>query len=176
VVLDKDGLSALGVMGELAVDVYGRGMNLAGHLQSLYDKYGEFVSNNGYFIVKDPSAVPKILDQATNHGRFDNLRSVGPYEVVRIRYLGEPGYDSSTRDRLPALPTSASSPMLTLWFGNGCVAHVRGSGTEPKLKYYVELRGEPGAPREQVQRDLDAMSSAVLDALLRPDESGLLKP
>lgn len=47
VVFDKDGISALGVFTELAYNVYHRGMSLAQHVQSLYDKYGEFVSNNG---------------------------------------------------------------------------------------------------------------------------------
>lgn len=47
VVFDKDGISALGVFTELAYSVYHKGLNLAKHMQSLYDKYGEFVSNNG---------------------------------------------------------------------------------------------------------------------------------
>lgn len=47
VVFDKDGISALGVLTELAYSVYHKGANLAKHMQSLYDKYGEFVSNNG---------------------------------------------------------------------------------------------------------------------------------
>ena len=47
VVFDKDGISALGVFTELAYDAYHNGLNLAKHMQSLYDKYGEFVSNNG---------------------------------------------------------------------------------------------------------------------------------
>jgi phosphomannomutase len=176
VIFDKDGLSAMGVLCELAMDVYSRGLTLSRHLQSLYDKYGEFVSNNGYYFVPDVSVVSMLLDQATNHGRFDKLQSVGPYKVNRIRYLGEPGYDSSTPDRLPTLPTSRSSPLLTLWFENGCVAQMRGSGTEPKFKYYIELRGKPGVPRAQVEEDLNAMSSLVLCELLRPDENGLRKP
>ena len=49
VVFDKDGISALGVFTELAYSVYHKGLNLAKHMQRLYDKYGEFVSNNGKF-------------------------------------------------------------------------------------------------------------------------------
>ena len=47
VVFDKDGISAMGVFTELAYHVYHKGLTLAKHMQSLYDKYGEFVSNNG---------------------------------------------------------------------------------------------------------------------------------
>jgi phosphomannomutase len=44
-------------------------------------------------------------------------------------------------DQKTVLPASTSSQHLTFTFRNGCVANLRGSGTEPKLKYYVELHG-----------------------------------
>lgn len=46
-IFDKDGISALSVFAELSLFVYHQGLNLSKHMQSLYDKYGEFVSNNG---------------------------------------------------------------------------------------------------------------------------------
>jgi phosphomannomutase len=63
VVFDKDGISALGVFTELAYNVYHKGMSLAQHVQSLYDKYGEFVSNNGELMrsgVTDPCLKPDL--------------------------------------------------------------------------------------------------------------------
>lgn len=46
-VFDKDGVSAMSIFAELTYHVYHNGLTLAKHMQSLYDKYGEFVSNNG---------------------------------------------------------------------------------------------------------------------------------
>jgi phosphomannomutase len=180
VIYDKDGLSAMGVMCELALCVYNQGSTLCEHLQSLYDEYGEFVCSNGYYLVDDVSVVPPMLQAASAKIFGDNggsaLGSVGPYKVSRIRYLGEPGRDSSTSDGAPTLPTSNSSPMLTLWFENGCVAQFRGSGTEPKFKYYIEMKGQPGVSRANVERDLLAMSAAILPELLHPERNGLRKP
>ena len=34
--------------------------------------------------------------------------------------------------------------MITFYFENGCVATLRTSGTEPKIKYYTELACKPG--------------------------------
>lgn len=34
--------------------------------------------------------------------------------------------------------------MITFYFENGCVATLRTSGTEPKIKYYTELACRPG--------------------------------
>lgn len=42
------------------------------------------------------------------------------------------------------LPVSKSSQMITFYFENGCVATLRTSGTEPKIKYYTEFACKPG--------------------------------
>jgi phosphomannomutase len=169
VLFDKDGISALGVFGELALHVYNEGKTLAEHMQSLYDTYGEFVCNNGYYFLENPSIAKSIIDEIPIH----SLTSVGPYKVTAVRYLGEPGYDSMQADKLPTLPTDAKSPMLTIRFSNGGVAQFRASGTEPKFKYYIELKGEPGVSREVVEQDLQDMSAILLEELVQPSKHGL---
>jgi phosphomannomutase len=173
VIFDKDGISALGVFAELSYAIYQRNMNLSQYMQSLYDNYGEFVSNNGYYFVSDPKIVLSILDNITNHGKLDTLDMVGSYKVKSVRYLGVPGYDSSTSDLQPTLPCSKSSPMITIRFENGCIAQFRGSGTEPKLKYYIELQGQPGKSRHDVADELSTMSTVILQLLLEPEKNGL---
>lgn len=50
------------------------------------------------------------------------------------------------------------------------------SGTEPKFKYYLELRGRPGESREDVEKRLRKMSGIILEELVRPTEQGLILP
>jgi len=85
VIFDKDGVSALSVFAELSFSVYSQGLTISQHMQSLYDTYGEFVSNNGYYFVSDTSVVKAIMEEVTNHGKFDTLDTVGPY-VVTVSY------------------------------------------------------------------------------------------
>ena len=40
IIPDKDGISSLGIMGELAYFVYHSGRSLKQHMQGLYEKYG----------------------------------------------------------------------------------------------------------------------------------------
>mmetsp|Transcript_16920 Transcript_16920/g.32040 ORF Transcript_16920/g.32040 Transcript_16920/m.32040 type:complete len:613 (-) Transcript_16920:87-1925(-) len=171
VVADKDGLSALGTMSELIFNTYGNGKTLSQHIQSLYDKYGEFCSNNGYFFCYEPATFDKIFNDIRHNG--DYISNVGPYEVESIRDLGFPGYDSTTTDKRPTLPVSKSSPMITICFKNGTVAQFRGSGTEPKFKYYIEMRGKPGVARDVVEKDLQQMSDYIIEELLQPTKNGL---
>jgi phosphomannomutase len=162
----------MAVLSELALYVYReRGMSLREHMQSLYDKYGEFVSHNGYYVMSDNSVVSAIMDKLRSNGTYD--MDVGPYEIESICDLGEPGYDSSKADKKPTLPTSNSSPMMTLRFTNGCVIQLRPSGTEPKFKYYIEMKGQPGVSRDAVQEDLKVMVDIVLEKLLEPAKNGL---
>lgn len=175
VVFDKDGVSAMAVFAELSIAVYRQGKSLVEHLQSIYNKYGHFVSNNGYFVLTEASAVPRIMSDMTLGENPGQLKSVGPYAVESVRYLGEPGYDSTTPDKKPTLPTSKSSPMMTIRFGNGCVAQFRASGTEPKFKYYIELKGKPGVALDTVRKELMEMSNVILEELLHPRKYGLIK-
>jgi len=108
-----------------------------------------------------------------NGGEY--FKDVAGYKVAGIRDLGEPGYDNSKPDLKPTLPTSKSSPMITITFENGCVAQFRASGTEPKFKYYVEMAGKPGVPREKVEEELNTMVDVLLETLLEPSKNGLTR-
>lgn len=118
--------------------------------------------------------LPQIMEKMTCGGKF-NLDTVGPYKVESIRYLGEPAYDSTTDDNLPKLATSKASPMITLVFSNA-TAQFRASGTEPKFKFYFEMKGAPGEPREKIEADLNQMKNFLLTELVQPDKYGLIAP
>ena len=54
--------------------------------------------------------------------------------------------------------TEYNTQMITFTFENGAVCTLRGSGTEPKLKFYVEAKG---ATREEMQDTLSSVTTAV---------------
>jgi phosphomannomutase len=68
---------------------------------------------------------------------------LGEFEVENVRDLTV-GYDSSKEDKRPVLPVSKSTEMITFYFTNGCLVTLRTSGTEPKIKYYMEMKLQPG--------------------------------
>lgn len=167
-VFDKDGISAMAVFAEMSLWVYRNGMVLTDFLQSLYTKYGEFVSYNGYYFIEDSSIVDTVMERIRAGGKYD--LDLGPYKVEAIRDLGGEGYDSSKPDKKPTLPTT---PMISIGFTNGCLVQLRPSGTEPKFKFYIEMKGKPSVPREAVQKELMEMAPHVLDILLQPEKNGL---
>ncbi|GMI61333.1 hypothetical protein ScalyP_jg6175 [Parmales sp. scaly parma] len=175
IISDKDGVSAAGVFATLANSIYEKGMNMKQHMQSLYAKYGEFVTNNGYYFCHDPKTATKIFSDMQNGGKYWG-EGIGEYKIKNVRDLSFPGYDSSTEDKKPTLPVSKASPMITITFENGCCMQFRASGTEPKFKYYIELRGGVGESKEKVEGVLKEMSEYILEEIVKPDVNGLLKP
>lgn len=97
----------------------------------------------------------------------------GKYSIVGIRDLTN-GYDNTKPDNKTTLPISKSSEMITFTFDNGLVATLRTSGTEPKIKYYIELCASPEL------QDIDALNitlremvDAIVKDFLRPELNGL---
>jgi phosphoglucomutase len=81
------------------------------------------------------------------------LRSLGPHAITRIQ---DPAlnYDSLT-DPLPEdTRVVPSQEMITFEVG-GSVVTLRGSGTEPKLKYYVEAKWETMEEAEKMAGEVE---------------------
>ena len=77
------------------------------------------------------------------------------------------GLDTSQPDSKATLPWTAGDLNITLAFEVGATLTLRASGTEPKLKYYLEVSG---GNAEEVA---DKLEAAVGAELVRPEETGL---
>ncbi|KAG2230169.1 hypothetical protein INT48_003474 [Thamnidium elegans] len=176
IVKDKDGVSALGFFAEWAVQLYKRGITANQYLEELYQKYGYFVSENSYFICDDKVKIQKIFDRIrygdnAQERKLSYPKQIGGHQVTGVRDLTV-GYDSTTEDHKPTLPVSASSEMITFRLANNTVFTIRTSGTEPKIKYYSELRGDT---EEQARIDLHRVVEAIGDELMEYKKNGLVK-
>jgi phosphoglucomutase len=60
--------------------------------------------------------------------------------------------------------------MLTLHFEGDGVLTLRASATEPKLKYYLEVKGADRAAAEALASRLEA---AITDELVQPQAAGI---
>jgi len=168
--LDKDGIRAAAVMAELANQHYSTDMLLSDRLEMLYNKYGYFGMEASYFMCDDPAKMGTIFDRLRPQQASDTYdTSCGGYAISAVRDLTT-GFDSSQPGDQAILPVDPSSQMITFTFENGAVCTLRGSGTEPKLKFYVEAKG---ATREEMQDTLSSVTTAVIDQFLQPDRNEL---
>ncbi|ODQ83224.1 hypothetical protein BABINDRAFT_6071 [Babjeviella inositovora NRRL Y-12698] len=154
VVHDKDGISAAVVWLQM-VDAWNQqGTNAVERLERGFGKYGFFKEHNGYYVVPDLSLTKTIFDSEI---RTESHPShIGEFSVVSWRDLTV-GYDSTTADNVPVLPSDPSSQMITATLTTkkqDCLIRLtaRGSGTEPKLKVYIEGKADTEEKAAQCSR------------------------
>ncbi|KAL9000884.1 MAG: hypothetical protein Q9169_000639 [Polycauliona sp. 2 TL-2023] len=141
VVKDKDGITA-SLMFLSACVQWGSPWT---RLQGLYEKYGYFQTTNTYWRSPDVQKTQSVFNAVRNlEEPFPSY--VGDRKVVRWRDLTT-GYDSATEKNVPDLPVSANTQMITCWLDGsdsdkGIRFTVRASGTEPKIKLYLECRSK----------------------------------
>jgi phosphomannomutase len=89
-------------------------------------------------------------------------------------------------DRMPTLPCSSSTQMITFFFANGCEITIRASGTEPKIKWYSEIikkNTQAGLQssadnelfRQQAKNELDQLVDAVLRQFVQPERNQMIQ-
>jgi phosphomannomutase len=59
--------------------------------------------------------------------------------------------------------------MVTFTFTNGCVATLRTSGTEPKIKYYVEMHGADPVLTATILEDITKVMKCEYSSKLNGD-------
>ncbi|GAA5852110.1 hypothetical protein JCM8547_000160 [Rhodosporidiobolus lusitaniae] len=198
---DKDGVTALVLFAEMAASLSRLQKPLTTHLDSLYYEYGFHATSNSYFICRDPKKTDRIFAQlryGVDEVDLHNPPSISSFRLtpgsptatlasLPLTYLRDLtiGYDSSSplgpsHAFQPSLPTDPTAHMISFRVSSngGEVAvegTVRTSGTEPKIKFYLEARG-PNAKRGGVREVLERVREAVGGEWLRWEEEGLEKP
>ncbi|CAK7891998.1 phosphoribomutase [[Candida] anglica] len=153
---DKDGIAASAIWLQLYQKWFAnnQGKSALDKLVEGYERYGWFKECNGYYKLDDLSKTAKIFQtdiRQSFDGDFPN--NIGDLEVISWRDLTI-GYDSTTKSHKPKLPTDAKSQMITATVrpkdgskDESIRFTCRGSGTEPKLKVYIEAKSNLGEER-----------------------------
>ena len=129
---DKDGVVASLLISEMAAYYYDKGMSLYEGLQELYKKYGYFKEKTISLTLKGIEGLAKIKEIIT-YFRENDTKEFNNTKVVDLQ-----DYQKGIDD----LP---KSNVLKYFLEDGSWIAVRPSGTEPKLKFYVAVKGQDEA-------------------------------
>ncbi len=125
-VRDKDGISAAIALLGLATDAKERGETLADLLADLGETYGHFASGQVSIRVEDLSIIARVMA---------SLRASTPATIGDLAV-------TSAEDLLHAAPGTPSGDVLRYRLDGGSRVIVRPSGTEPKLKVYIDAQAD----------------------------------
>ncbi|MCS3844751.1 phospho-sugar mutase [Microbacterium sp. AK031] len=146
-VRDKDGISAAVAVLGLAAEARERGVTLATLVTELGDTYGHFASGQVSVRVDDLSVIDKIML---------TLRTLPPTRI------GSTAIDSA-EDLLQAPDGQPSGDVLRYRLSDGSRVIVRPSGTEPKLKVYIDARADSAEESRRAVADLEAGVRTLLE-------------
>jgi phosphomannomutase len=163
-VRDKDGISAALVFAEIAARCQERGASVLEELAGLYARYGLWVSAQRSVVSPGQAGLRELAD-AVNRAATTPPTSLGGYSVVKVV-----DYRQGGDERPFWLPTT---PLVEFDLGNGCRALLRPSGTEPKLKIYVDLCEDPPTPAEMESAEAALRQKADTVALELTEYLGL---
>ncbi|WP_308011004.1 phospho-sugar mutase [Streptomyces sp. AC495_CC817] len=146
-VRDKDGISAAVAVLGLAAEARDRGVTIAQLLDELGDRYGHFASGQVSIRVDDLSVIS---------GTMQSLRANPPSAIGEFAI-------ASAEDLLQAAPGQPSGDVLRYRLADGSRVIVRPSGTEPKLKVYIDATGDSAERAAAAVAELESGVRALLD-------------
>ena len=132
-VRDKDGISAAVALLSLVSDLKAEGITLAEHLDRFSEKFGHFASGQISVRVTDLSEIDRVMTR---------LRETPPELVGSIRVDRIDDFSQG----LGGLPPS---DVLRIRLADDSRVMVRPSGTEPKLKVYIDTHSCVGTVAER---------------------------
>jgi phosphomannomutase len=157
VVFDKDGISAALLAAEIAAVLKQRGETIGGALEAIARRWGVFTSAQVSLTRKGAAGVAAI------RAMMAGLRASPPRQLAGDPVVGVIDYQAGVRD----LPRS---DVIALELGSGSRVVARPSGTEPKAKFYFDVRAAPeggdvAAARQSALGTMERLKEAFLAQL-----------
>lgn len=143
---DKDAVSACCLLAEIVAWAKDNGNTIYQLLQDIYVEYG-FSKEKGISVVKKgKSGADEISAMMTN------FRNNGPKEIAGSKVVVVKDYQTleqtSCDGKVTKLDMPDTSNVLQYFTEDGTKVSVRPSGTEPKIKFYIEVKGDMASRAE----------------------------
>ena len=139
-VRDKDSVSSISLMAEIAAWAKDKGMTMYQMLQDIYIKYG-YSKEKGISVVrKGKSGAEEIVAMMKNF-RENPMKELGGSPVILIKDYASLEATDMVNGTKSKLDMPVTSNVLQYFSADGSKVSIRPSGTEPKIKFYIEVRG-----------------------------------
>jgi len=144
-VRDKDAVSACSLLAEICAWAKDQGKTLYDIVMEIYVEYG-FSKETTVNVVKPGKSGAEEIKAMMDNFRANPPKEIGGSAVSLVK-------DYKTLEQTDAagqvskLDMPETSNVLQYFTEDGTKISVRPSGTEPKIKFYIEVKGEMGCPK-----------------------------
>ena len=144
-VRDKDAVSACSLLAEICAWAKDQDKTLYDILMDIYVEYGFSKETTVNVVKPGKSGADEIK------AMMDNFRANPPKEIGGSAVSLTKDYKTlkatDAKGNVTALDMPETSNVLQYFTEDGTKISVRPSGTEPKIKFYIEVKGEMGCPK-----------------------------
>ncbi|NLD24307.1 MAG: phospho-sugar mutase [Bacteroidales bacterium] len=154
-VRDKDAVSACTLFAEIAAWARDNGKSIYELLQDIYLEYG-YYKEVGISLVRKGKEGADEIEAMMKNFRSNPLTSLGGSPVSLIKDFGKlEGIDFVSNENI-VLEMPTTSNVIQFFTEEGTKLSIRPSGTEPKIKFYIEVTGSAKSREELVQAEIKA--------------------
>ncbi len=138
---DKDAVSAISLMAEAAAWAKEKGMNFIQMLQDIYMKYG-FSREEGISLVRKGKSGAEEIVAIMKQFRANPPKQLAGSDITIIKDYADLSLKNVVAGTVEKMDMPTTSNVLQFFTADGTKISVRPSGTEPKIKFYVEVKGK----------------------------------
>lgn len=152
---DKDGISAVMALCEATAFYKNKGWSLWEQMIKIYEKYGYYREGQVSIVLKGADGAEEIKN------KMDKMRSNPPTELAGLKVLEVRDYQEHVIKKADGEVSETDLPTSNVLYyelSNNSWCCVRPSGTEPKIKFYM---GVKGSTMQDAENQLAVLSEAM---------------
>lgn len=154
-VRDKDSVSAAILFGEIAAWAKDNGKTLYEMLQDIYVEYG-FSKEKGISVTKEGRSGAEEIEAMMKNFRENPIKEIAGSKVILIKdFVTLKAQDFSINEEY-TLEMPTTSNVLQYFTQDKTKVSIRPSGTEPKIKFYIEVQD-----KLKSREEYDAVNAAT---------------
>jgi phosphoglucomutase len=146
-VRDKDAVSGCMLFAEIAAWAADRGQTLYNLLQDIYVEYG-FSKEKGISVVKQGKSGAEEIEAMMKNYREHPIVELAGSKVVLISDYKKLTTLDLIENEILTLDMPTTSNVLQYFAEDGTKVSIRPSGTEPKIKFYIEIHSKVASRKE----------------------------
>ncbi|MDR2806185.1 MAG: phospho-sugar mutase [Dysgonamonadaceae bacterium] len=154
-VRDKDSVSACMLLAEIAAWAADNGKTIYELLQDIYVEYG-FSKEKGISVVREGKSGAEEIEAMMKNYREHPMTELAGSRVFFIKDFAKlTGTDIAENEQV-TLDMPTTSNVLQYFAEDGTKVSIRPSGTEPKIKFYIEIHSKVASRAELAAADVAA--------------------
>ncbi len=152
---DKDGISAVMALCEATAYYKSKGISLWDQMNNIYKKYGFYKEGQVSIVLKGADGAEQIKSMM-DRMRKNPPKKLGEYDVLEVRDYKE--HTTLKADGTKGETDLPTSNVLYYDLNDNSWCCVRPSGTEPKIKFYMGVKGKS---MEEADKKLEELTNAM---------------